>query len=79
MNQLVADMVQDDPAKRPNIDDVVSRFEGIISSLPYWTLRSRLATKREPPVVRIIRSITHQTRTFKHIFTGRKAMPTPSY
>jgi len=37
LRRLVADMVQDDPAKRPTIDMVVTRFDVIRKDL--WTLK----------------------------------------
>ena len=44
---LVNDMVQDDPGKRPTMDDVVERFEKIRRSLHWWTLRSRLVYRSD--------------------------------
>ncbi|KAK7448440.1 hypothetical protein VKT23_013703 [Stygiomarasmius scandens] len=41
MSPLVADMTQDDPVKRPNIDEVVSRFDEIVRGLSFFKLRSR--------------------------------------
>ncbi|KAJ6496871.1 hypothetical protein DFH09DRAFT_1103500 [Mycena vulgaris] len=40
MRPLVSDMVQDDPAKRPTIDEVVARFDEIRAGLSSWKLRS---------------------------------------
>ncbi|KAJ7748427.1 hypothetical protein B0H16DRAFT_1553380 [Mycena metata] len=47
MRPLVSDMVQSDPAKRPTIDEVVSRFQEIHSRLSWWKLRSRVVKKTE--------------------------------
>jgi hypothetical protein len=43
----VADMAQDDPAKRPSIDEVVTRFNAMRKKL--WTikLRSRIGRRKE--------------------------------
>ncbi|KAF8902790.1 hypothetical protein CPB84DRAFT_1814851 [Gymnopilus junonius] len=42
MKPLVADMVQEDPAKRPTIDECVARLDEIVSSLSSWKLRSQV-------------------------------------
>ncbi|KAJ7630024.1 hypothetical protein DFH06DRAFT_1005613 [Mycena polygramma] len=49
MRPLVNDMVQDDPTKRPSIDQVVTRFAEIQRGLSSWKLRSRVVGKREYP------------------------------
>ncbi|KAJ7267690.1 kinase-like domain-containing protein [Mycena haematopus] len=49
MRPLVNDMVQDDPTKRPTIDEVVARFAEIQKGLSSWKLRSRVLGKREYP------------------------------
>lgn len=77
MQPLVADMVQDDPTKRPTMDEVVERFNEILSSLGWRTLRSRYTPMYEWPSTRIYRSIRHFIRTTIYILTFRKAMPTP--
>ncbi|KAJ3480775.1 hypothetical protein NLI96_g8112 [Meripilus lineatus] len=46
---LVADMVQDDPTKRPTMDEVVSRYDKMMRSLSHFQLRSRLAQRDEGP------------------------------
>lgn len=47
MRGLVSDMVQDDPAKRPTIDKVVTRFEAIQKKLWSMKLRSRAGQREE--------------------------------
>ncbi|KIM38851.1 hypothetical protein M413DRAFT_419793 [Hebeloma cylindrosporum] len=41
MKPLIDDMVQDDPDKRPNMNEVVQRFEAIVQGLSQWKIRSR--------------------------------------
>ncbi|KAI0073864.1 hypothetical protein K474DRAFT_1686011 [Panus rudis PR-1116 ss-1] len=77
MEPLVNDMVQDDPSKRPTIDEVVQRFNSIQNSLPWWKLRSRLVDKKEDGFNRFIRNFRHRYRTFLHILAFRSALPTP--
>ncbi|KAJ7680967.1 hypothetical protein DFH06DRAFT_1265694 [Mycena polygramma] len=47
MRPLVDDMVQDDPTKRPKIDEVVARFAEIQKGLSSWKLRYRVIEKKE--------------------------------
>ncbi|KAJ3481939.1 hypothetical protein NLI96_g7318 [Meripilus lineatus] len=79
MEPLVNDMVQDDPLKRPNIDEVVRRFEEITRKLSSWKLRSRLVVleEKEYPVVMVLRTIHHFFRTFAHVLMFRNPLPRP--
>ncbi|VDC04963.1 unnamed protein product [Peniophora sp. CBMAI 1063] len=45
MRPLISDMTQDDPAKRPKIDEVVRRFSELRASLDTKQLRSRVRDK----------------------------------
>ena len=75
MRPLVDDMVQEDPAKRPNMDEVVERFDKIRASLGWWTLRKRLVPlEDEFPIPATIR---HLFRTAIDILAFRSALPTP--
>jgi len=77
MRSLVNDMVQDDPAKRPTINEVAARFSEIRGTLGYRKLRSRLVKRDEIWIMRIFRNIRHVYRTFGYILTGRPAIPSP--
>ncbi|KAI0253541.1 hypothetical protein BJV78DRAFT_1122973, partial [Lactifluus subvellereus] len=44
---LIADMVQEDPTKRPTMDEVVTHFAEIKGKLSTWKLRSRMARRNE--------------------------------
>ncbi|KAJ7782463.1 hypothetical protein DFH07DRAFT_764611 [Mycena maculata] len=57
---LVSDMVQDDPSKRPTIDEVVDRFDKIRNELSSWKLRSRIVKEGE--------SHWHWARVVEHWF-----------
>lgn len=48
MQPLVDDMVQDDPSRRPTMDEVLSGFEALQRSIPWWRLRSRLVNLDMP-------------------------------
>ncbi|KIJ18446.1 hypothetical protein PAXINDRAFT_167045 [Paxillus involutus ATCC 200175] len=72
---LVNDMVQDDPRKRPTVDEVVARFEGIRKSLSHSKLRSRVVSKDENRFDAVFRGIAHWTRRIG--FVVRRIPPVP--
>ncbi|KAJ7071939.1 hypothetical protein C8F01DRAFT_1243039 [Mycena amicta] len=78
MGPLVKDMVQDDPAKRPNIDEVVSRFAEIQKSLNPRKLRSRVLGKKEFPYIPHY-VVGHWYRRIRSIVFRTPACPAPSY
>ena len=78
MEQLVADMVQEDPGKRPNMDEVVSRFSEIKGKLSTWKLRSRIARKHEIWPVTVWKSVCHWYRTLGYVLGRKAAIPEPN-
>ena len=72
MQSLVADMVQDDPTKRPKMDEVVTRFSEIKGKLSTWKLRSRIARRDEFWPVAAWRAVGHWYCTVGYVL-GRKA------
>lgn len=78
MEQLVADMVQEDPGKRPNMDEVVSRFSEIKGKLSTWKLRSRIARKHEIWPVTVWKSVGHWYRTLGYVLGRKAAIPEPN-
>ncbi|KAJ7646825.1 kinase-like domain-containing protein [Roridomyces roridus] len=78
IQSLVADMMKEDPAKRPNMDEVVRRFDEIRGGLSGWKLRSRCAPVDESRVSRIFRSTIHWTRQFCYAVRRIPTIPTPS-
>ncbi|KAF8870843.1 kinase-like domain-containing protein [Infundibulicybe gibba] len=75
---LVRDMVQDDPAKRPTINDVVARFEVIRCGLSSWTLRTRVAKAGDYPIPGLFRAVSHWKRRIGFILSRTPALPTPA-
>jgi serine/threonine protein kinase len=61
MQHLISDMVQDDPEKRPTIDEVVNRFEAIKNELGNLNLRL-LANNREESL-EPVHGVTHLLKT----------------
>ncbi|KAH9944740.1 kinase-like domain-containing protein [Amylocystis lapponica] len=78
LDALVADMVQDDPTKRPSIDEAMTRFEETLSKIKYWKLRARLVARSEARVIRILKNTRHVFRTAKFIVQRYPPIPTPA-
>lgn len=74
---LVSDMVQDDPSKRPTMDEVVARFDDIHHSLNKYTLRSRAILDNEGPIGNCLDSFSHGIRRLGFIMQGISPLPTP--
>ena len=77
MQPLIADMVQVDPTKRPNMDEVVTRFAEIRKRLSSWKLRSRMPRNIEIWPVAAWRSVAHWYRTIGYVFARKAAIPEP--
>ena len=77
---LIDDMVQDDPKKRPTIDEVVTRFAKIIKAQPWWRLRARvveLAKEKDPRVFEERNDLWFKW-TIRWILRLKSALPRPS-
>ncbi|EPQ57114.1 hypothetical protein GLOTRDRAFT_137525 [Gloeophyllum trabeum ATCC 11539] len=77
MEKLVADMVQDDPTKRPTMDEVVTRFESIRKSLSSWKLRSRIPERDELAIIEAYRAVVHWKRRVWYVLRRIPAVPLP--
>lgn len=75
MKPLVDEMVQDDPKKRPNMDEVVARFETIRASLSSWKLRSRVVPRKDMFYHGIIHGAKHWIRRIG--FVVKRVPPIP--
>ncbi|EGO02248.1 hypothetical protein SERLA73DRAFT_178094 [Serpula lacrymans var. lacrymans S7.3] len=76
MIPLVADMVQDDPVKRPSMDEVVARFNILRKDLSTWKLRSRVIDREDDETSGLFSNIAHWTR--RVIFIIRRIPPVPT-
>lgn len=76
MLPLLQDMCQDDPTKRPTMDEVVSRFTEIMNHLSCWKLRSRLVDEEETRRHRFLRFPGHWARQFGRIARRIPSIPT---
>jgi hypothetical protein len=77
MEPLVADMVQDDPAKRSKMNEVVTRFRQIKGKLSTWKLHSRIVRHDEIWPVAVWRSVGHWYRTVGYVLGHKAAIPEP--
>lgn len=79
MQSLVQDMVQDDPMKRPTIDEVVRRFSEIWKTLSWWKLRSRLVDKekRVGSMSKMFKVTMPFVHMFSYVLTFSPAVPLP--
>ncbi|KAF9244433.1 hypothetical protein BU15DRAFT_85845 [Melanogaster broomeanus] len=75
MAPLINDMVQDDPNKRPTMDEVVARFEDIRKGLSRSKLRSRVISRDEKGFDGVFRDVAHWTRRIG--FVIRRIPPAP--
>ena len=62
MEPLVRDMVQTDPTKRPNVEEVVVRFDKIRRSLSGWKLRSQVVDDEQDALEQVTRTVSHWIR-----------------
>ncbi|KAG6891014.1 hypothetical protein C0992_010987 [Termitomyces sp. T32_za158] len=73
MRELVNDMINSDPGKRPSMTDIVSRFEGIVNELDDKLLRSPvLDIDQDLP---IFGKIKHRIVQWIYIIRGVPAIP----
>ena len=77
MRELVADMVHNDPSKRPTMSEVVARFDKIANGLSAWKLRSRIAEVTEPHITRVFRSVRHWSKQVGYMARRLPAIPKP--
>ena len=77
METLVADMVQDNPTKRPKMDEVVTRFRQIEGKLRTRKLRSRIVRRDEIWPLVVWRSVGHWYRTIGYVLGRKAAIPEP--
>jgi hypothetical protein len=71
-------MTQDDPSKRPVINDVVSRWEVILKSLTTRQLRSRLIPRDETFFSGLWASFGAFRRRIWYIISRKAALPNPA-
>ena len=78
MRELVDAMTDENPAKRPTIEEVVERFDHIRGSFSEIKLRSPITPKNDPILFTVFRHVMQMTRTVPYIICRRPAIPVPS-
>ncbi len=77
LDPLIRDMVQDDPARRPTIEEARARYLKIRASLSWWKLRSRLVYRKDWSIPGAYRACRHVVRTVGYLATRKTAIPVP--
>ncbi|KAI0044708.1 hypothetical protein FA95DRAFT_1623057 [Auriscalpium vulgare] len=75
MRPLVDDMVAQDPEKRPQMDEVATRFKAIRASVSWWKRRSRMVRRDEAILNGWYHSALHWYRRLGYILTRKPAIP----
>ena len=68
-------MVQDDPAKRPTMDEVVRQFVEIRRNLSDRKLRSRMTSRKESILHATRQNLVHWVQSLRYRFQGLPAVP----
>ncbi|KAH9960991.1 kinase-like domain-containing protein [Lactifluus volemus] len=77
IKSLIADMIQEDPARRPTMNEVVTRFSELKGKLSTWKLRTRMARNNEIWPVAAWRTFGHWYRTVGYVLARKAALPEP--
>jgi hypothetical protein len=64
LDALVKRMVQDDPSKRPSMDDVMIDFTELVKNLSCSKLNARLVSRNESVVETFVRDASYAVRGF---------------
>jgi hypothetical protein len=64
LEALVKRMVQDDPSKRPSMDDVMTEFTKLVKNLSRAKLNARLVNRKESFVETLVRDTSYAVRGF---------------
>ncbi|KAF8500107.1 hypothetical protein JB92DRAFT_2979397 [Gautieria morchelliformis] len=75
MVPLITDMTQEEPSKRPSIDEVVARFETIYRSLSFKLLRMRIVARKEDEGTSVFYDFLHFFRRMRYAFMRIPPVP----
>jgi hypothetical protein len=75
MVELVDAMTDENPAERPTIETVISRFSYIRDSLTEFKLRTLITAKKDPSLVTTYRYARQVVRTVEYIILQKAAIP----
>ncbi|KAF8494179.1 kinase-like domain-containing protein [Russula emetica] len=77
MRELIDTMTDENPAKRPTIEEVIDKFDEIRSSLSTAKIHSPITSKRDPTIFTIFRHARQLTRTLLYVIQRIPAVPVP--
>jgi hypothetical protein len=72
---LITDMTQEEPSKRPNIDEVMTRFEAIYRSLSFKLLRTRMVARDEDEGASVLYDFLYFFRHMRYAFMRIPPVP----
>jgi hypothetical protein len=75
MVELIEAMTDENPAERPTIETVISRFSYVRDSLSEFKLRSLITAKKDPSLVTAYRFGRQAVRTVEYIILKKAAIP----
>jgi hypothetical protein len=75
MVDLVDAMTDENPANRPTIENVISKFSCIRDSLSRFKLRTLITSKKDPSLFTAYRYARQAVRTLQYIILRRSAIP----
>jgi len=75
MVDLVDAMTDEDPARRPTIENVISIFSRIRNSLSRFKLRTLITSKTDPSLFTTYRYARQAVRTVQYITLKKSAIP----
>lgn len=79
MEDLVNWMTLDNPAKRPQIEDVLEKFAPIRQSLSQSKLRSAITSRKVPKFFGVAQQARQSLLTMRYVVSRRSAIPDPIY
>ena len=75
MKGLVDAMTDEDPEKRPTIEDIISRFSHIQNSLSRIKLRTFITAQKDPSLFTACRHTRQVVRTAKYALLRKDPIP----
>jgi len=77
MEDLIASMTHENPARRPRIEEVLERLIKIRKSLSKGKLRSAIVSRKVPKFLRVVKQSRQSIRTIRYIVSRRPPIPDP--
>jgi hypothetical protein len=79
MEDLVDWMTLDNPAKRPQIEEVLEKFTLIRESISQSKLRSPITSRKLPKFFGMVQQARQSLRTMQYVVSRRPAIPDPVF